>query len=111
MAKCPSGEKATHMTPVGCLKELSCFPVSTSHKRTVRSTLAERTCLPSGENATQVTSSVWPWKLRPLPVSMSQRRISPRVSPEPPPRLVPASTYFPSGEKATLHAPLEPVLY
>src|SRR5262249_50543009 len=65
--------------------------------------------LPSGENATQVTCSVCPSKLRALPVSRSQRRISSSLSPEPPPRLLPASKYFPSGEKA--HLPLEPVLY
>jgi hypothetical protein len=75
-------------------------PVVGSHNLTVWSQLAESKRLPSGENATDTTAMLCPWKVRksrPVAKSHSLSVLSP------PPKKLPApdNAWLPSGENAT----------
>ena len=68
-------------------------PVAVSQSRTVRSHEADATSVPSGEKATALTESVWPWSVCVVaPVAASQSRTVSSLGAD--------ATSVPSGEKA-----------
>ena len=83
-----------HRRPVWLVKTARSRPVATSQIRTVRSSLAEASQLPSGATATASTSSTWPVQDGPLPPG---RRI-----PDPH-RLVPAGGGQPAAIRRHRH--------
>ena len=80
-------------------------PVAESQSRTVLSSEADATSLPSGEKATALTSSKWPSSVcSAAPVAKSQSRTVLSRENMPPEA---DATSLPSGEKATVLTPFE----
>src|SRR5262249_60962459 len=108
----PSGDQATARAPAACpVRVARSFRPSTSHSLTARSSLPVASVLPSGLNASEVTSPAWGFQwAHSLPVSGSQSVTSPwryfcvRSSNFPPP----AARVLPSGAKATADTGPEP---
>src|SRR5438128_268614 len=89
----PSAAKVAKSGVSLSFRHQSSLPVAHSHKRTVQSPLAERSQLPSGDNATDDTPLRWPFGGSIcLPLPASQKETAPSHPPEAMIRL--------SGEKA-----------
>ncbi len=57
----PSGENATPQTADECpLRVRSSYPVEASHNLMVRSVLTDASVLPSGDQARENTTELWP---------------------------------------------------